>query len=98
MNKYTANAGQTYMPVQDNIHIDFLPYTTPAKPSPLLKTYELKPSYIEKGFIIASQKQHFLPGLTAQMLDWFWANMEKGYYLWAPGHIKDLAGLNLQLK
>ena len=88
MNKYTANAGQTYMPVQDNIHIDFLPYTTPAKPSPLLKTFELKPSYIEKGFIIASQKQHFLPGLTAQMLDWFWANMEKGYYLWAPGSHK----------
>ena len=22
------------------------------------------------------------------MLDWFWANMEKGYYLWAPGSHK----------
>lgn len=69
MTKYSANAGQTYMPVQENIHIDFLPYTTPEKPSPLLKPFELKPSYIENGFKIASQKQHFLPGLTAQMLD-----------------------------
>ena len=25
-----------------------------------------------------------LNGVTAHMLDWFWANMEKGFYLWHP--------------
>lgn len=25
-----------------------------------------------------------LEGVTPKMIDWFWANMEKGYYLWHP--------------
>ena len=85
---YIANAGQTYMPFKDNIHVDFLPYEKPAKPEPLLPELELRPDYIEKGFALPSQKQHFLPGVTSEMMDWFWANMEKCYYLWAPGSQK----------
>lgn len=88
MNPYIANAGQTYLPVQENTDIDFLPFTPPAKPQPPLPPLELLTSYREKGFVLSSQKQHFLPGVTAEMLDWFWANMEKGYYLWAPGSHK----------
>ena len=88
MSKYTANAGQTYFPIQENIHVDFMPFQHPAKPEPLLKPLELSKSYQENGFVLSSQKQHFLPGVTAEMLDWFWANMEKGYYLWAPGSHK----------
>lgn len=87
-NNYTANAGQTYFPIQDNIYVDFVPFEHPEKPNPLLKPLELREDYAEKGFELSSQKQHFLPGVTAEMLDWFWANMEKGYYLWAPGSHK----------
>lgn len=25
-----------------------------------------------------------IPGVTPEMIDWFWDNMEKAYYLWAP--------------
>ncbi len=82
---YTPNAGQTYQPIQDNINIPFLEFTHPAKPDPLLPELELTEEAREKGYELPSQKQHFLPGVTAEMLDWFWANMEKGYYLWAPG-------------
>lgn len=85
---YIANAGQTYMPVKENIHVKFLPFEKPAKPDPLLPELQLNPKAIEKGLVIPSQKQHFLPGVTAKMLDWFWANMEKCYYLWAPGSHK----------
>lgn len=88
MSDYTPNAGQTYLPIQDNIHINFMPFEKPAKPDPLLPQLELRQDYIDKGYVISSQKQHFLPGVTAEMLDWFWANMEKGYYLWAPGSHK----------
>lgn len=93
MSDYIANAGQTYFPVQENIHIDFLPFQTPEKPDPLLKPLKLSSSYVENGFVLSSQKQHFLPGVTAEMLDWFWANMEKGYYLWAPGSHKRFSWL-----
>ena len=88
MKDYIANAGQTYLPIRDNIHVDFLPFEKPAKPDPLLPPLELREDYRERGFVLSSQKQHFLPGVTAEMLDWFWANMEKGYYLWAPGSHK----------
>ena len=83
---YIPNGGQTYLPVQDNINVPFLPFDPPAKPDPLLPQLELTREAVDKGLVLPSQKQHFLPGVTAEMLDWFWANMEKGYYLWAPGY------------
>ena len=85
---YIATAGQTYIPFQENIHTDLLPFDPPAKPDPLLPELELTDEAIEKGYALPSQKQHFLPGVTSEMMDWFWANMEKGYYLWAPGSHK----------
>ncbi|MBQ1312233.1 MAG: glycogen debranching protein [Blautia sp.] len=87
-NDYLASAGQTYVPFQDNIHVDLIPYTPPAKPDPLLPELVLTDEAAEKGLVLPSQKQHFLPGVTAEMMDWFWANMEKCYYLWAPGSHK----------
>lgn len=88
MSDYTPNGGQTYLPVQDNINVPFVPYRPPAKPDPLLPQLELTQEAIDKGYVLPSQKQHFLPGVTAEMMDWFWANMEKCYYLWAPGSHK----------
>ena len=88
VNTTIPNAGQTYMPCQDNINVPFLPYEKPAKPDPLLPELELKEAYIEQGYVLPSQKQHFLPGVTSEMMDWFWANLEKCYYLWAPGSHK----------
>ena len=38
---YIPNGGQTYQPVQDNIHVPFKAYDPPAKPSPLLPPLEL---------------------------------------------------------
>ncbi len=31
---------------------------------------------------------HVIPGVTAEMLDWWWVNMEKGYELWCPDEHK----------
>ena len=89
--RYIPNAGQTYQPVQKNIHVPFKAYIAPAKPAPLLPALELSDEAEKKGYELSSQKQHFLPGVTAEMLDWFWANMEKCYYLWAPGSHKKFA-------
>jgi hypothetical protein len=86
--QYTANAGQTYLPFQENIHVPTLPYTPLDRPDPLLPELELNEAAKAKGWVLQSQCQHFLPGVTPEMLDWFWANMEKCYYLWAPGSHK----------
>ena len=85
---YIASAGQTHIPFRENTNIPFVPFDKPAVPNPPLPLLELSEEAAEKGYVTASQKQHFLPGLTAEMLDWFWANMEKCYYLWAPGSHK----------
>ncbi|MCQ2530094.1 MAG: hypothetical protein MJ086_02405 [Lachnospiraceae bacterium] len=47
--------------------------------------YEFHPKFADKHFFTASDKAEFVPGVEAKMVDWFWANMEKGYLLWAPG-------------
>ena len=85
---YIASAGQTHIPFQDNEGVPFVPFERPAKPEPPLAPLELTQEAIDKGYELPSQRHHFLPGLTSEMLDWFWANMEKGYYLWAPGSHK----------
>lgn len=88
MTEYLANAGQTYLPFQDNTEIDTLPFTRPALPTPPLPELELNVEAKAKKWELGAQTQHFLPGVTSEMLDWFWANMEKCYYLWAPGSHK----------
>lgn len=88
MMAYEANAGQTYLPVQENTQVETLPYQPLKKPQPELPQLQLNEMAKTKQWVLQSQTQHFLPGVTAKMLDWFWANMEKGYYLWAPGSHK----------
>ncbi len=85
---YVPNAGQTYMPFQDNIKVKPLAFTPLERPNPAIPELELNPMAQEKKWVLKEQCQHFLPGVTVEMMDWFWANMEKGYYLWAPGSHK----------
>ena len=85
---YIANGGQTYMPFKDNIHVKTFSYTPLPEPSPRLSDPCLNKMAVEKGWTMSTPHQHFLKGVTAEMLDWFWANMEKGYFLWAPGSHK----------
>jgi hypothetical protein len=37
------------------------------------------------GWIVVD---HIVPGVTAEMIDWWWVNMEKGYELWCPDEHK----------
>ena len=53
MSEYIANAGQTYLPVQENINVDFTPFEHPQKPNPLLRPLELSDSYRKNGFILS---------------------------------------------
>lgn len=90
--EYCANGGQTYLPFLENTHVDTLPYTPLERPQPPLPDLELNDAARAKGWVLNAQHQHVLPGVTAAMLDWWWANMEKGYYLWAPAPTSGSAG------
>jgi len=46
---------------------------------------EIHPKYADKHFFVTSDVTEFIPGVTAEMVDWWWGNMEKGYHIWAPG-------------
>ncbi len=88
-NEYgNANGGQTYIPFQENIYVETLPFRPLERPNPELPEFEMKPEFLERGYILTMQCQHFIPDVTPEMMDWWWANMEKGYYLWAPGSHK----------
>ena len=80
---YIPNGGQTYMPFQQKTNVKKLPFTPLAEPRPAYAPLELTEAARAKGYVISTQAQHFLPGVTSKMMDWWWANMEKGYYLWA---------------
>ena len=43
-----------------------------------------KGEYPENWIVV----DHIIPGVTTEMLDWWWVNMEKGYELWCPDEHK----------
>ena len=92
---YQPNGGQTYLPAEENVHVPTVPFTPAPDPvTPLPITLVMKKEFEEKGFVATNiGRQEFLPGVTAKMLDWFWGNMEKCYYLWAPGEHKSFRWL-----
>jgi hypothetical protein len=40
--------------------------------------------YPERWIVV----DHIIPGVTTEMIDWWWVNMEKGYELWCPDEHK----------
>jgi hypothetical protein len=45
-----------------------------------------------EGWIVVD---HVIPGVTPEMIDWWWVNMEKGYEMWCPDEHK---GFSWQVK
>lgn len=84
---YVASAGQCCRPYSKSI-TPYIHWEAPLRPSQNLTPVRLQPEWEEKGWVLVSHADHILPGVTAEMMDWFWANMEKGYLLWAPGSHK----------
>ena len=90
MREYIGNAGQTYQPFKENINVPELEFENVQKPdSRQVPELTVSAEFADRGWVKKWQVESFLPGVTAEMLDWFWANMEKMYYLWAPGSHKN---------
>ena len=89
--KYVATGGQSSRPF-GQFKVPYPKWKPLKRPEEVgitdLPDIDLNPEYKEKGWAICIEGDHFLPGVTAKMIDWFWCNMEKGYYLWAPGSHK----------
>lgn len=46
---------------------------------------ELHRKFADKGLVTTVDVTELILGVTAEMIDWWWGNLEKGYHLWAPG-------------
>lgn len=77
-----ANGGQAVFPPMQTTY-KRVHHVEPSLPDEALPPLELLPKY--KGWMIAHDEQYILEDVTPAMLDWFWANIEKCYVLWAPG-------------
>lgn len=82
---YFPNGGQTYYPPKERPYVPTVPYT----PCPRVKGIwqpEIHPKFADQDYVLVGEPViEQLDGITPEMLDWFWANMEKCYFLWAPG-------------
>lgn len=85
--EYVASAGQSGYPVANLTTHHLGGWEMPQRPEPLLPDPVLNEAH-KDFFYVSPPLQHFLPGITAEMMDWFWANMEKCYFLWGPGSHK----------
>ena len=45
----------------------------------------MKENKYPEGWLVVD---HIIPGVTPEMIDWWWVNMEKGYELWCPDEHK----------
>lgn len=84
---YVATGGQTSRPFGEFI-VPYPKWEKLSLPRQELPEINLNPEFAAKGWHFQYEGRHFIPGLTSEMVDWFWCNMEKGYYLWAPGSHK----------
>lgn len=84
-NKYIGNSGQREYPLRSTVY-ERLPYKKPSEPETPDEPLELNLKF--KDWTITYDEQYELPMVLPVMLDWFWANIEKGYLLWAPGDHK----------
>ncbi len=82
--KYVATGGQSSRPF-GQFKVPYPKWERLERPTGYPE-FNMNPDY--KDWVICIEGEHFLPGVTAKMIDWFWCNMEKGYYLWAPGSHK----------
>ena len=84
--KYVATGGQSSRPFGQFK----VPYPKWERlempPAGKYPAFGMNPDY--KDWSICIEAEHILPGVTSEMIDWFWCNMEKAYYLWAPGSHK----------
>lgn len=83
---YVFNVGQVkeYAPGEAGIVFPQTPFVQAPRVNDLPKL-EIHPRFSNCNYAVIQDDTDELIDVTSEMLDWWWANMEKGYLLWAPG-------------
>ena len=76
MNDYIPNAGRPGCPSGTTSTSPCLTLPPAPGPIPELPTPVISAAFADQGFVLGAWSQHFLAGVTADMMDWWWANME----------------------
>ena len=81
---FTAGQRRIYKEGEEAAKYDRAPYidVEVVKDIPPL---EVHPKFADKHYVVTADVTEMIPDVTARQIDWWWANMEKGYHLWAPG-------------
>lgn len=81
---FTAGQRRIYKEGEKVARYERVPYTKVevVKDIPPL---EIHPQFVDKDYVVMADVTEYIPGVTAEQIDWWWGNMEKGYHIWAPG-------------
>lgn len=81
---FTAGQRRIYKEGEEMVKFPRVPFTKVevVKGVPAL---EVHPKFVDKNYVVTSDVTEMIPGVSSEMVDWWWGNMEKGYHLWAPG-------------
>ena len=81
---FTAGQRKIYKEGEAPIKYERVPFTKVEvlKDIPAL---EVHPKFADKDYVVTADVTEMIPGVTSEMVDWWWGNMEKGYHIWAPG-------------
>ncbi len=52
---------------------------------PNIPALEVHEAFKDKNYVVTVDITEKIVGIHADMIDWWWGNMEKGYHIWAPG-------------
>lgn len=84
--QYVFNAGQRRKYKEGEAPIKFprVPFTK-VEVLTDIPALEVHPKFADKDYVVTADVTEYIPGVTAEMVDWWWGNMDKGYHVWAPG-------------
>ncbi len=81
---FTAGQRRIYKEGEAPIHFERVPFTK-AEVLTDIPALEVHPKFADYNYVVTSDVTEMIPGVTSEMVDWWWGNMEKGYHIWAPG-------------
>ena len=85
MKKVMFNSGQRRTYADDEAPIKFPRVPFEKMEVIEMPPLEIHPKFADRNLVVISDLTEFIPNVTAEAIDWWWGNMDKGYNAWAPG-------------
>ena len=81
---FNAGQGRVYQENEQPVRFEKVPFEKAPVISDIPRL-EVHPAFADRHYVVTSDVTEYISGVTAEMCDWWWGNLEKGYDVWAPG-------------